>query len=263
MKDNSIAKRLLSKADKEIIKNLINHNGYIAGGAVLSAFVKSKINDYDLYFHTEHDIHQFVKSINAKDVFLEWANYDKRKKLRTTALKTILLIDKTHNAYTYLYKEQIYQVILAFTGTPDEVFRYFDFSVCMGAYVPKLNEFVVNDQFLVDIVSKSMHFNIGTEYPIASMLRLLKYQKKGYSVSGIEIIKMALAINNLKIQTYSDLKKQLQGIDTQFLSELTSAFDQGVYKEKEFQFNEFLNMLEEYVDHVNSKVFNSDDNEDM
>lgn len=262
MRNNKIAKKLLKQMDKSMFERLIKFNGYIAGGAILSAFTNNKINDFDLYFKSIKDYEDFIKDLGAVNKESDWSDFNKRPKIKKDAESKVTLINNSHNAKTYLYKGQVYQVITAFTGEPIELFRYFDFSIVMGAFLPNKKEFVYDDNFLVDITSRIIRFNIGTEYPIASMLRLLKYQKRGYTISGIEIIKMGLAVHALNLKSYPELKKQLNGIDTQFLYGLTAAFDEGIYKEKNFEYKEFLTMLDDYIDNLNSNFFKDIDEDE-
>lgn len=264
MKNKQVAKRLLNKFDRNIFNKLVETNGYIAGGAILSSFTKNKINDYDLYFRNLDDMKLFIDKLNPIDKEFIWVDYKQRIKIRKIAEKNPVIIMKTNNAKTILFNEQIYQVITAFQEEPNDLFRYFDYTVCMGAYDPKSDQFILHEQFLPDVMAKQLHFNIGTEYPLASMLRLLKYQKKGYTISGVEVIKLGLAVHNLEIKTFADLKYHLMGIDTLFLTDLTNAFDEGIYKEKQFQFDEFISLLDDYILKYESKYFGkSDDDENM
>lgn len=57
-----------------------------------------------------------------------------------------------------------------------------------------------------------LKFNHNTAYPIMSALRVQKYEKKGYVISKPEFIKIMLTINNLKINTYKEVKEQIGGM---------------------------------------------------
>lgn len=130
----------------------------------------------------------------------------------------------------------------------------------MGAYNFKEEKFYLDNYFLTDNVEKRLRFNPGTEYPICSLYRTLKYQKKGYLLPGIEIIKIALAINNLKMNTYKDLKEQLMGIDTLFLMPLTEKLLNDENEEYDFgKFkDELANFYADYYESIIDKTFNNE-----
>ena len=132
----------------------------------------------------------------------------------------------------------------------------------MGAYSFKHKEFYLDKFFLTDNIEKRLRFNPGTEYPICSLYRTIKYQKRRYMLSGIEMIKIALAINNLQMKTYKDLKQQLMGIDTQFLSPLTSKLLDDENQKYDFsKFREELaNFYNDYYEKTIEKAF--EDNEE-
>lgn len=264
-KNNRIAKRILKSINKNIYEFLKQFNGFIAGGAVLSAFTNKQINDYDLYFHREEDANLFIASLELKDKMSEWKIFSKREYLLRESRKTNLKIFETDNAITFISKEQKYQVIKAFYLEPEKLFNKYDFTVCMAAYLPLHNKFVLYDTFLEDVSEKRLKLNVGTEYPICSLLRTIKYQKKGYTVNGLELIKISLAIHHLNLQNYGELKKQLQGIDTLFLADLTAALNSEEYKEKEYNFAEFIKMFDDYLENEESiffKDYNNDPEEE-
>lgn len=57
-----------------------------------------------------------------------------------------------------------------------------------------------------------MKFNSETAFPIVSLLRVQKYEKKGYSISKPEFIRIILTCMNLEIDSYDELKEQLGGM---------------------------------------------------
>jgi hypothetical protein len=235
VKNNRIAKRILKSMNKDIYEFLKQFNGFISGGAVLSAFTNKQINDYDLYFYRKEDADLFIMSLDLKDDKSDWTKFSKRESIIKKSRHNNIEIFRTENAITFLSKEQKYQVITAFYLAPELLFEKYDFTVCMAAYNPLHNKFTLHNTFLEDVSEKRLKFNIGTEYPICSLLRTIKYQKKGYTINGLEFIKIALTIHNLNLKDYSQLKKQLQGIDTLFLADLTAALTSDEFKTKKFK----------------------------
>ena len=208
-------------------------NAIIAGGAIRSVFAGEYISDYDLYFDREEDLQIMKEYLDEgfKVVFTSpnAISYKKDK----ICIQLIIMPELIGLGYVNLLKE-------------------FDFTICMGAFSMEENKFYHAENFLTDLNERRLIFNIKAKYPMASMYRVLKYIKKGYKVSGLEIVKIGLSIHNLKMVDYRDLRKQLMGIDTLFLKELT---DDLLSKDKdnlEYDFDDFMDIFNGYCyDQIN------------
>jgi len=201
---------------------------YLAGGACTSAFSRTKINDLDIFFRTQDDLSKALSEFTAnKDAKLKYS---------------------TDNAVSYRVNGKKVQLIKkqGFVGTPEEVIPHFDFTVAMCAFVPDKNEFHYDDKFMEHLAARTLVYNPDSKNPLSTMVRVKKFIARGYSISGVELVKLGLAINNISIVTYKDLKEQLEGIDTVLLKELTDAL--LVKADTEYDFREFLTMAEEYLD---------------
>ena len=241
---------LLHDLDVKVKKELKSSKAIIAGGAIRSVFSGGKISDYDLYFPDMPNLLNF----------------------RTFLENTYLMrpIASTENALTYVLKNgTVLQLIRLSTMFYEDnvkirtrqckirnnVLDKFDFTVCMGAYDFQNNEFVFGDRFIEDVARRDLIYNIGGEYPIASLIRVVKYMHKGYTMSNIEILKLALSINNLKIIDYKDLRKQLVGVDTAMLEPLTEKMLEGRDMSNEkYDFQEALDFIAETLDLQLEKV---------
>ena len=208
-------------------------NAIIAGGAIRSVFAGEYISDYDLYFDREEDLQIMKEYLDEgfKVVFTSpnAISYKKDK----ICIQLIIIPELIGLGYIKLLEE-------------------FDFTICMGAFSMEENKFYHAENFLTDLNERRLIFNIKAKYPMASMYRILKYIKKGYKVSGLEIVKIGLSIHNLKMVDYKDLRKQLMGIDTLFLKELT---DDLLSKDKdnlEYDFDDFMDIFNGYCyDQIN------------
>src|SRR4030043_315196 len=198
---------LLDRKIKEAELNT-NIKFFIAGGALTSVFSNKAINDLDIFFYRPEHFECMIKDVENKG----WK----------PAFNTV-------NAMSYnivpigIDKPIRIQFIRTYFGLPSEVIGMFDFTICMAAYDPQKKEITLGEDFLYHLSQKTLSFNIKTEYPISSLWRVRKYLKRDFTLPAIECIKIALAINDLQIETYKDLKKQLDGIDTLFLKEVTDA----------------------------------------
>lgn len=87
---------------------------------------------------------------------------------------------------------------------------------------------------------------ICLKYPIATLVRTIKYQKYGYKLNPITLVRISLAIHALEIKTYGDMKEQLQGIDTSIFNAILDGKDDSIT----FELNEFIVELENYFDNL-------------
>lgn len=210
---------LTGKMDGKLLDLLKKHNIVIAGGAITSVFSGAPIKDYDLY-PTDEDSYQVFKS--DFEQLLKDSNNQRNK-----------LIFESGNALTFRYENKLYQIITKYitpksavyqkSWSAQDVISNFDFTVCMGAFNCGTSQWILYPNFLLDIAAHRLVFNVHSSYPICAMYRVLKYMRKGYELSASELVKLALSINKLKMESYMDLKEQLMGIDTLIFQELTDS----------------------------------------
>jgi len=195
---------------------------FVAGGALTSVFLNTTVIDLDIFFIHEDHYNEFKRAHNH--------SFNRKN-----------LICQTDCADSYNINGIRVQLIKRIYGKPCEVIGRFDYTICMAAYLPMSGEIILGNNFLYHLSGKELHYHIG-EYPLASLWRAKKYLKKGFNFPAVEIIKLALTINNLNIKDYKELKEQLEGIDTLFLMDLTNALlKQG---KKEFEFKKALVFME-------------------
>ena len=190
----------------------------IAGGAPLSVFTKTEVNDYDLYFFTKKDHDIFVRNV-CKD--------------RATILQ------ESKRATTWNRSGVTFQTIKLF-GTPEEIFQMFDYTVCMVAAVVSLDaedaskdkvEFVFHERFWQDVASRSLIFNPKTAYPINSLFRVQKYKEKGFKINTVELLKLGFAISNLNIKTIDDIKNQICGVSSEVCEKILEKLEKQTVPE--------------------------------
>jgi hypothetical protein len=210
----------------EVMALMSRFGGVIAGGAITSIFSSAKVNDFDLFFPTEKHLNDAIASLPPDD-----------KRINTDSALSVIL--GGHRV----------QLVKVLTGTPAEVIDSFDFTICQAAF--DLDDgFIVGADFFQHLAQRRLVFNINAEYPICSLYRVRKFIKRGFHFSGIEAIKLGLRIQALKIETYADLRKQLMGIDTLFLRDLTDALKGQ--DEKQYNLNEFLDTLNAWLEKLDA-----------
>lgn len=240
---------LKSWIDPYIKELLTKHHAFVSGGAVTSVFTRKPINDLDIYFASPKDRQAFIKELNPSYEFKNNTDFSKTGKLKDAAKKKAQVVFETENAISFWLRDKKYQLIKAFDGHPSEVFDKYDFTINMCAWIPELDEFVIHESFFEHLAERRLVIHLGTEYPISTVVRMFKYQKKGYIISGTEVIKIILACHSLKMITLKDLKRQLNGIDTLFLKPLTDYIDQKDNGDQAYDYEKIINLLEDLFEH--------------
>lgn len=224
-------KRALNNYNPDIFKILANLGKdkiIIAGGAVRAAISNEKIQDIDFYLSTTANLDEVV------EMFKEYC------------LESVFT---SENAITFKdEKGKTYQLITCLQYEPGNILEMlsdFDFTVTMGAFCNE--SLIISEEALMDIAGRQLKLSDKKpllKYPISTLVRVLKYQKYGYTISPLTLVRISLAIHSLQIETYSDMKEQLMGIDT-------TIFD-AVFENKgnltliKFELNRFTEHLEEY-----------------
>lgn len=209
------------------ILNLMEHySAFIAGGALTSVFSSAHINDFDVFFPDALSFNNALAATPTDD-----------KTIYSDAAVSVIIGGKR------------IQLIKAITGDPLTVIKSFDFTVCQAAWSLS-SGFVFCTDFFQHLAQRRLVFNISAEYPICSLYRARKFIKRGFHFSGIEAIKIGLTIQNLDLNNYGDLRKQLMGIDTMFLKDLTDSL--AGQETKEYNLNEFLSLLDQWIDKLDA-----------
>lgn len=198
-------------------KVLKNYNCFVAGGAITSVFTNKEINDIDIYFRSKDDLRNFM--IN-NELFIVYA---------------------TDKSFTFKEKDVVYQAIFFDTfKSAEDIFDRFDFTVCMGAYDFKTDEFILHKDFFRHNSQRVLRVNNATDYPIISALRVDKYKKKGYNISKAEFIKILMAVNKLKIENFQEFKSHCGGMYGENFDKIFKDIEN-----EEFDINKALEKLDE------------------
>lgn len=231
-----------------LVEILRKNNVVIAGGSITSVFSGMPINDYDLYCKSQQEYNSLLK---------DFRDYIVKPNLEGNPIGTEVFI--TENAVTFRCNKKMYQVIythlrnkeLSLHLTAADIIKEFDFTVCMGAYDFMEGCFSFHYQFLEHIARRILMFNPESKYPICALGRVKKYVKKGYHISGAEIVKMSLCVANLEMNNYTDLKEQLLGIDTFLFKDLTDDLIEKHGKDAKIDYGMVMEMIEESLDKLN------------
>jgi len=213
-----------------VLQKLSDLNVMVCGGTTLSIFTDTPVNDLDFYMKDPSLIGQ------VKAFLHEYFNHGEPF--------------FTQNAITYKRKQVssrrvfVAQLITRFSGLPEMIFDDFDFTITHSAYDFRERAFVVGDRFFEDVAKRKLVYAGKSHYPICALHRTIKYQKRGYTVSGITLMHIALSIVQLEIKSYADLKEQLMGVDTMLLQGLLEKHDMAAPVE----YGEFLAEVFQHID---------------
>lgn len=215
-------KKLMSVLGDDLIKIFKKYNLIVAGGSITSIFTNSEINDIDVYARNEQDALAFVEDC--------WND-------------GIHILSSTNKALQFKYDDVIVQIIyFKFFDECKEIFDTFDFTVNMAAYDFKHNKFEFHQDFLKHNSQRLIKFNSNTSYPLVSMLRIQKYEGKGYSVSKPEFMRIVMTCMNLEVNSYEELQEQLGGM---YGVNLDRLFDE--FKDDEFSLQNAIDKIGEIV----------------
>jgi len=164
---------------------------FIAGGALTSSFTGLEIKDVDMYFKSKED---FIEGIEAA--------YD----------DGLWCLAATDRAVTFATHNKIIQLMhFDFFQTAEDIFAAFDFTVCMAAYDMDNGSFVFHDDFMKHAAQRFLRFHSGTRYPFGSLMRILKYQQRGYTIGKGDLLRIGLCCNQVPLNSWDDLATAIGG----------------------------------------------------
>lgn len=171
--------------------NFIPDGAFIAGGALTSVFTNKPIRDVDFYFKSRKAFEEAIQQAYDENL---WC---------TTA---------TDRAVTFVQGDSVIQ-LMHFEFFPDAaaVFDAFDFTVCMAAYDIDAGEFVFHENFFKHAAQRYLSFHSGTRYPFGSLLRVLKYQQRGYTLSKGDLLRISLCCHKVPLTSWDDLARAIGG----------------------------------------------------
>lgn len=118
------------------------------------------------------------------------------------------------------------QLIIRFWGEPNEIHDNFDFVHCSNYYTSWDKDLILKPEALEALLARELRY-VGSLYPIASVIRLRKFIKRGWSVNAGQIVKMAFQISKLDLEDVHVLENQLTGVDQAFFSQLIANVKKG------------------------------------
>lgn len=174
---------------------------FVAGGAILSPIIGQEVSDYDVYPKDQSKLFDILVEADES-----YGAYVVKISDRCITLKCNKVIKSDG-------ERCIMQIVtLDNFESADKIFETFDFTVCMGAYDCDEKKFYYHESFWEDVASRRINFNVDTRYPYASLVRVGKYAKKGFSIPKTEYLKLGMSIarHGLPV-SWDELEKSIGG----------------------------------------------------
>lgn len=181
----------------DTMQAIADFDGVIAGGAITSVFTRKEINDIDIYFPDAKKASQFVAALYSRE--FGYHNFT------NVTNKSLMFVSRDSDAKCQL-------IFYKFHPDVQSIFNDFDFTINMGAYIPKEDKFILHEDFLKHNSQRTIQINTNTAYPIISVLRTQKYAEHGYHVSKPQLVRLLLRLSQLGINSWKELKDHLGGM---------------------------------------------------
>lgn len=160
---------------KFLIKYLIGHNGYIAGGCFKNIFTDVKIKDIDMFFRNNADF------LSAKALYVGKCNGDK------PTFKFHYENDKVY-AFKELETGIVVELIRHKFAEPEKMLSEFDFTIvkfCLYTYFDEdedsfRNEILCHKDFFEHLLMRRLVTDDKILFPASTFERVLKYSKYGF-----------------------------------------------------------------------------------
>lgn len=267
-KEKNIIKRLLGH---KLIKELKKSNAVLAGGAITSIFSKTPLNDFDIYFNNQNDfdrVTHFIKHFKAQnDIHYEkiTKSFESEKAvLYDISINNDISVNKTLESYGISYNLNINSNNIIIQLIKPSIFKAekdllqkFDFSICMGRFDFKSEDFTFDPRFMIDLARKELTYNTECSNPIGSFFRLKKYLDKGFSIDPSEMLKIFISLNSINFNNYADFDSILDQVPHVFLrSHIQETIKDSNMNNKEYNHDDMQEIVEDFIinGHIESKL---------
>lgn len=126
------------------------------------------------------------------------------------------------------------QLILRFYGKANEIHTNYDFVHCTNYWTSSDCKVHLNQPALESLMAKELVY-VGSLYPLASLIRIRKFIKRGWVINAGQILKIAFQVSKLDLTSVSVLEDQLTGVDVAYFNQLVQALQEKQTKEPDFK----------------------------
>lgn len=228
-----------AKGEVQRIKNLVGGDTYralqeskaiLAGGAITSIFTNREVNDLDTYFKTKEGFQNFIEEVYFLKGYEGVVDHFNILVANTTN-RSILCQDKETESQIQLIGYKTFPTVTS-------IFNSFDFTINMAAYDFETERLLIHPDFMRHCSQRYISFNKGTDYPLASAMRVQKYVERGYTISKSEMFRILFACAKKGYSSWEVVKDEM---GTMYGIPLDDLFN----TDKEFSIDEVIDQLKD------------------
>lgn len=251
----SVFNKLLESITDPIVRNLVEKNTILAGGSIASMFLREDVNDFDFYFRNKETVlavckYYVSKNNNATGIKIEETPTSVKLFISSAGIhkpkiekdKKFQVICFTENAISLTDKVQL---VIRFIGEPADILKNYDFMHVTNYWTSWDKKIVTNKDALTCLLTKELIYQ-GSLFPLASILRIRKFIKRGWSITAGYVLKMTLQLSKLDLTDIKVLKEQLTGVDVSYFQDLLIKLENVIDKE-DIDADYVLNIVEEHL----------------
>jgi len=190
-----VFKHVVDGLDGEL-KDIVEKEGVIAGGAIRSLYTGANINDIDIYLQNPESALTAQKQIN-ECLGKGFGFFTKLKVMRLLFPNQLQKHDDflSENAWSFTNKklDLRIQIIYKYTGKPQELVERFDYTNSQAVYIPQTDDLILTSQFKRDVFNKKLTFNENCHSPVYSLERMFKFIRGGYTIDRNNLLKLCKA----------------------------------------------------------------------
>lgn len=233
MKQKTIKKHLrqvfdnfASSVKDEDVKKALKQGTIITGGAIASLLLQEEPNDYDMYFKdyrtakivADYYGMQFNNQSNISDK-VDIVSDEYEETVTVFVKSSGIARSKTEKKYAPVFMSSNaitlnndVQLVLRFIGSPEEIHKNYDFVHCTSYWCSWDDKLECPKEALSALLARELIY-VGSLYPLASIIRIRKFIKRGYSCTAGQYLKMCWQLNELDLTNLDVLRDQLTGVD--------------------------------------------------
>jgi len=275
--------------DNKEIRTLFRKEACVLGGSIASMLMGDEINDYDIYFKTQEGAFKILsyflerrnasiaKGVNLRAYYTSIVNCKGVDESRIVisnhkgieGLEDRFLLARsgkaereknygvraiTNNAISLSDKVQL---IFRFTGDYERIIENFDYIHAQCMYDLKADALHLPINALESMMSKRLVYT-GSLYPVASIIRMRKFIRRGWHISVGQILKMVIQVNRLNLADRITLIEQIMGVDLLYIQNFMVELDKAMSES-----TETIHDWSGLVENLLNKTFGDFDDDDI
>lgn len=161
------------------LRNFVEHNMYLAGGAVRDLIRKKVPNDYDLFFRTDEAKEEFVRRFSGQMTGTPFKNFE-----------------YMFNGDFKIGPSEV-QFITMFVGSPEKVVGGFDWSVNMvwADLSSPATALYKGPSYVGNPYDNCLYFNLDATHVFSAIERIPKFLAMGYTITPLELQKALVTLS--------------------------------------------------------------------